>query len=100
MIVTPERQARGTRKQTPEGALKSAIRKYLKFTGWYVVNMWQGQMSFPGIADLYALRNGRALWLEIKTGKGRQSDAQKAFEPSIKQAGGEYYLVRSLDDIK
>jgi len=87
------------KKKTPEGQIKSAVIQYLQFTGFYVVNMWQGQFSFKGIADIYALKNGRSIWLEIKTTKNKQSPDQIDFERNIKLHGSEYYVVRSVDDI-
>ena len=31
--------------------------------------------------------------------KGRQSENQKEFERNLKEAGGEYYIIYSLDDL-
>lgn len=38
--------------------------------------------------------------LEIKTEKGRQSPVQKMVEKQICEAGGHYYIIRSLKDVK
>ena len=51
-----------------------------------------------GSADISAVINGRAVKIEIKIGKDRQSVAQKAYEQSITSAGGVYLIVRSMDD--
>lgn len=40
------------------------------------------------------------IYLEVKTKTGRQSNYQKIFEKRIKDAGGYYYVVRSIEDVK
>jgi hypothetical protein len=41
--------------------------------------------------------SGRRIEIEVKAGKDRQSDSQKAFERMIRQAGGIYVLARSVE---
>jgi len=53
-----------------------------------------------GCPDITALVDSKFLGLEIKTKTGRQSPNQKIAQAEIEAAGGEYYLVRSLGDIK
>lgn len=50
-----------------------------------------------GSADISCVINGRAIKIEVKVGKDRQSDAQKAYEQSITAAGGVYLIVRTMD---
>ena len=62
-----------------------------------------GSMSYipttgtKGSADVSAVVHGRSYKIEIKYGKDRQSDAQKAYEQSITSAGGVYLIVRTMD---
>ena len=62
-----------------------------------------GSMSYipttgtKGSADVSAVVQGRSYKIEIKYGKDRQSDAQKAYEQSITSAGGVYLIVRTMD---
>lgn len=51
-----------------------------------------------GAADLYFLRNGRTLFLEMKTPKGVQSEAQEEFRESVVRGGAMYEITRSLDE--
>ena len=52
-----------------------------------------------GVADLaIMLPGGRMAWLELKDGKGKQSDAQKGFEAICARLGHHYAVVRSLDE--
>ena len=51
-----------------------------------------------GSADISAVINGKAVKIEIKYGKDRQSEAQKIYEYEITKAGGIYLIVRTFDD--
>ena len=54
-----------------------------------------GQADISGIIA----PEGRRLEIEIKTGKGKQSEAQLRYQAMIKRSGGVYVLVRSLEDL-
>ena len=69
------------------GAMKTEAGRYFK-TGR------------PGLPDIVVLYSGKFIGLEVKTPTGRQSTAQKNAENYIKDAGGEYHIVRSVTDVK
>lgn len=57
----------------------------------------------PGGADLIGMfkaGDGRALFvaLEIKTPTGRQSPEQRQYEALVRRLGGEYAILRSVDE--
>lgn len=52
----------------------------------------------PGFADLLVLVEGRVLFLELKSLKGRLSPAQEAFRDAVLTQGHGWALIRSLDD--
>lgn len=54
----------------------------------------------PGLPDICAIKEGVFYGLEVKTAKGKQSQSQKYAEEQIKQAGGQYHVVRSIADVK
>lgn len=82
-----------------EKDIQKAIKDYLKLKDWMVIKIHQSLGSYKGIADLYALKNGRSVWIEVKTPGGRQSIDQVAFEQEIKRHGGEYIIARDVDDV-
>ena len=58
-----------------------------------------------GVPDIIAIRprEGRIVCLEIKKPKPEktyQSKEQKQFEADVKAAGGEYFVIRSLEDLQ
>ncbi|PNX49871.1 MAG: hypothetical protein BV457_00090 [Thermoplasmata archaeon M9B1D] len=94
--------------------IQSSIIQYLRYKGIKVFSIPNGA-NFPnhytrylmscsgltsGVADLEVLLpNGKAIFLEVKTEKGRQSKTQKEFEEEVKKLGFDYYIVRSIDDV-
>lgn len=53
-----------------------------------------------GIPDIWVILQGKTIGLEVKTAAGRQSKEQKEIEERFKKNGAEYYIVRSLEDVK
>lgn len=52
-----------------------------------------------GIPDILTIYQGRVLFLEVKTPKGRLHDSQRERIPEIEQAGAGVVIVRSVDDV-
>src|SRR3990167_6222466 len=52
-----------------------------------------------GSPDIFAVKDGRIIGIEVKDIKGAQSEHQKAFQAGLEKAGGIYILARSLDDV-
>jgi Holliday junction resolvase len=86
-------------KQT-ENQIQSAIREYLQYKGWFVVRHQQGLGCHRGLSDLTAIKNGRVIWIEVKTPNGKLSEYQKKFKEEISIHGGTYIVARSIDDVK
>lgn len=82
-----------------ESDIQRNIKEYLQWHGWFVVKIHQSLGSYKGIADLYALKGGRHIWIEVKTPAGKQSEDQIKFERDVMAAGGEYMVARSVEDV-
>lgn len=56
----------------------------------------------PGTPDIFCVFNIRdipvAVFMEVKSSKGKQSENQKHFEQVVAHHGGFYYVVRSIED--
>jgi len=83
----------------PESYIRKAICDYLCIRRWLVFPVVQGPLSYPGISDLIAVKAGRTVFVEVKTSTGRLSAAQEAFRQAITDAGGEYIVARSIEDV-
>lgn len=84
----------------PESQIQSLIIQMLRQFGWFVVKIHQSLGSYKGIADLYALKDGRNIWIEVKTLRGRLSEHQERFRDDVGAHGGEFIVARSIDDIE
>ena len=48
--------------------------------------------------EMVGKRVGVAVGLEFKSGSGKQSKAQAAWQRALEKSGGKYALIRSVDD--
>ena len=83
-----------------EADIQRQIKDYLQWQGWYCFKIQQSALSYKGIADLYALKAGRSLWIEVKAPRGKQSPEQAKFGCAVLAHGGEYIVAKSVDDVE
>ena len=88
------------RKEQPETAIRRAIVDYLRLHGWKVVRIHQSLGSEKGIPDLVAIREGKTVWIEVKTPNGRLSAHQRAWLQDLEDHGGWWIVARSVEDVK
>ncbi len=50
-----------------------------------------------GTADISATIAGRSVKIEVKVGRDRQSEAQKAYQAAVERAGGIYFIARDFE---
>lgn len=83
-----------------ESEIKSEIRRYLKFRGFFCWNQWQGQFSIKGVPDIVGLLpRGRLFAVEVKTSAGKVKPEQQAFIDRINLEGGLAFVARSVEDV-
>lgn len=82
-----------------EAEITRAIRFLLKSQGVWHFKLHQGLGSTPGIPDIVGIWQGKPLFIEVKTRKGKLSEVQKAKINEIKRAGGIAFVARNLDDV-
>ena len=68
------------------GAMKTASGGFIRF----------GAVGSP---DIFALARGKTFGFEIKDEQGKQSPEQEAFALGMTKAGGEYLVVRNVDQV-
>ena len=90
-----------------ESEIQKAVIDYLRLKGWFV---WKNNqagiykketgsyipLQVKGVADLTAIKDGKVVFIEVKTGKGKLSDHQEAFRKAIVKAGGFYVISRGV----
>lgn len=82
-----------------ENDIKRQVKDYLNIKGWFNFHILQGLGAYKGIPDRIAIKDGRVLFIEIKKPDGKQSLNQALFQNDIERMGGEYCLVRCLEDL-
>lgn len=86
---------------TPEGKIKRKVVDMLKTHGiWY---FFPGNNGFgkSGIPDIIAIAGGRFIGIECKADPTKKpTELQKKCGEEIQEAGGLWFLVRSIEDIK
>lgn len=53
-----------------------------------------------GVSDLNLVHQGTFYAIELKTETGRQSKSQKKWQKIIESEGGQYHIVRSLEEFQ
>lgn len=87
-------------KQNPETVIQNQIRDLLRMDGWFVIRHQQGMGCHKGLSDLTAIKEGRTIYIEVKTKYGKQSDWQIKFQHDIESHGGTYILARCIEDVE
>ena len=106
-------------KKRPEHQLQNIVRDLLLRDGYLVVWMNSGAQKIGerfvifnrwrvsgesdklgGASDLIAVGHGWTLFIELKADGGRLSENQKAFGDAVVKRGGEYVVVRSVEDLR
>ena len=82
-----------------ESEIRAQVRDLLRWKGWFVYYLLQGLGCYPGLSDMVAVKNGRVIHIELKPRTGKQSDNQIQFQADIEAAGGEYRVVRCIEDV-
>lgn len=57
---------------------------------------WRKGGGTVGSADISATIRGRSVKIEVKVGKDKQSEAQKAYQREVEAAGGIYYVAKDF----
>ncbi len=82
----------------PETRIRIDIREFLKKMGYALWDLEQNRKTrqTPGFSDLVAFGHGMILFIEVKTEKGKLSDAQEVFAHSVRANGGTYLVWRDV----
>ena len=83
-----------------EKAIENKIKECLTHMGknvWFFKHAASASMKV-GIPDIICCIKGHFVGIEVKQANGRQSAEQKVCEKNIRAAGGEYWLVFSIED--
>ena len=92
---------------TPAQILTKSVRDVFAMHGWITFKAGAGMVKSDhrmvvfgtaGAPDLVAVKGQRYVLVEIKAGKDRLSDSQKAFQAEVERVFGNYMVCRSVED--
>lgn len=92
---TPHRSM--TADAVTERDLQRAVIDLARLCGWRVYFVWSSLHSPAGWPDLFLLRGTQALALELKSHRGRLTDAQRETLAALAEAGIPTAVVRPAD---
>jgi Holliday junction resolvase len=81
-----------------ESSVQSKIKTALEKSGWFVTKLIQTTTN--GIPDLMAMKEGRAVFIEVKRPGGKVSDLQKYTIEKLQKAGFEAFAAWSVEDVR
>lgn len=99
-------------KQSPTNALTDAVIKYIQLrggqarrintTGTYdeKLKRYRRSGTKKGTGDISACWRGLNIWVEVKYGKDKLSDAQIKFGKEVEESGGFYFVAKSIEQFK
>ena len=82
----------------PNGAWLHGLTPRQRYAQWAKL---KAEGARPGVADLFlavSTSRGGGLFIEMKAGKGKQTQEQVEFERVVRVAGYGYVVCRSLDE--
>ncbi len=80
-----------------EAEFQQMITDRAKLFGWLVYHTHDSRRSAPGFPDLVMSRRGRVIFVEVKSQKGKVSDAQQCWLDSLSRNPNlEVYVWRPM----
>jgi hypothetical protein len=80
-------------KQT-EAQFLAEVRTFAKSRGWATYHTYRSEHSGAGFPDLVMVKRPRVIFAELKSDRGRVTDAQRAWIEELRACGQEAYIVR------
>lgn len=80
-----------------EKRFQDAVVQLAKLLHWRIYHTYNSRRSTPGYPDLTLVRDGRLIFAELKSEKGKMSKAQKEWEHDLKETSAEFYEWRPSD---
>ncbi|MDQ2831836.1 MAG: VRR-NUC domain-containing protein [Chloroflexota bacterium] len=93
----------------PERAIQAAIIEYLRWRGFYVQRLNSGaarvesghliRMAAAGTPDVLAIKDGRALFVEVKRPGNKPTALQQAMMETLRGYGARCLVATSVEDL-
>ena len=84
---------------TKESGIVRKITKYLRDRGWLVEKLHGSIYQRAGLPDLFALKDGKIAFFEVKRPKGKVSAIQEYTLKELKEHGAIVGVVHSVEEV-
>lgn len=84
--------------RTTEREWQQTVITWAKHAGWHVHFVWDSRHSPDGWPDLFLVRGDRAIAMELKSEKGKVTQAQLDWLSWLKDAGVEAWVLHPRDE--
>ena len=94
----------------PESAIQSHIIQYMTMRNWFVMRLNSGmvenkyggriRLAPAGTPDLLLIKDGKILFIEVKSAIGKITPLQEEFAEKLRSYGAEVILSRGIDDLQ
>lgn len=114
-MILKQTTKRKKKNSSSEHNLQTAICQYLVMRKWLVIRINSSSVTTEnrflrsyiiannkkssGLADILIMKNGKAIFIEVKSGKGKQSESQVEFQKLCEQYEIEYYIINSIESL-
>ena len=78
-----------------ESRIQTKIKKKLEAEGWLVIKLIR--TSVNGVPDILALKNGKAIFIEVKQPTGKISEVQKLRIKQLQEQGFEVKIWQDYE---
>lgn len=82
----------------PEKVILKKVKEHLTKNNFYFIR--EMQMIKIGVPDIIACKGGRFIAIECKSSVGKLSKIQEYEREKILKAGGTYYVINDVEQIK
>ena len=79
-----------------EKVIQSHLVANLRAAGWHVIKI-HGSRFMAGMPDLFCVKDGRQVWVEVKRPNGQLERSQRNRFPKLVAAGVPIYVATSED---
>jgi hypothetical protein len=87
VVIAPAAPPQQPLQRISERAFMQAVMDYARLLGWRVYHVHDSRRSEPGFPDLCLVGHGRVIFAELKTERGRLTDAQRDWLRELEEAG-------------
>lgn len=84
---------------TNEKHIQRACLDWLRWNRWFAYRIKEGAYTWKGMPDAFAVKKGRVIFIEFKGPRGKLRPEQERFQQEMELAKGEYYVIRSLEEL-